>query len=150
MLLLKGTEDEINLKLYTNFTARIAIVSYKLGFRITDVQLDNATLSHDWNCKNPFYLKELCGIKPKESKLVKNKSWPWVVAIYQYRLVETKSKYKAGGSILSTKYILTSGNGLFYEGRFLLSEELKVHVSRTDLNPRENSQAFKIYKVNFL
>lgn len=148
MLQSKQSEDEINLKLFTNYTARIAIVSYKTGFRISDVQLDNKVLSHDWNCKNPFFLKELCGNRPKISKIDKNANWPWAVAIYQYRLVETKSKYKSGGSILSTKYILTSGNGLFYEGRFLLPEELKVHVSRTDLIQRENSKAFKIYEVN--
>ena len=66
--------------------------------------------------------------------------------------MKTTGRYKCGGSIITTKYVLTSGNGLIYEGRLLHAEELKVHVSRTSLNPHEVDRlkvgAFKIYKVN--
>lgn len=74
-------------------------------------------------------------------------SWPWVVALYQYKLVGTTAKYKSGGSIISTKFVLTSGNGLIHEGRLLLAEEVRVHVSRLSLSPRLNHTAFKTYKV---
>ncbi|CAO1431475.1 unnamed protein product [Diamesa serratosioi] len=141
--------DEINLKLFNSHTARLAIISYKYGFAISEVSLNGTTLTQDWNCKDPKSLKDSCGKQTSNSQIdkTKNLSWPWVAAIYQSSAAGKNDRYKCIGTIISTKYILTSQNCLFYEGRLLKSTELKVHVSKTDLNPYENSQAFKIYKV---
>lgn len=97
-------------------------------------------------------MNTVCGKRKSISRLDKKSdlSWPWVVALYQYKLVGKTARYKAGGSIISTKFVITSGNALFYEGRLLLAEEVRVHVSRTDISPHENQKTLKIYRVRFL
>lgn len=143
--------EDIHLKLFPKHTARIAIISYTSGSRIDEVKINDDVLSHDWNCKAPLNMKTVCGRQKKIPTVDKqlSLSWPWVVAIYQYRSEETAARYKASGSIISTKFILTSGNSLYFEGRLLLPVELKAHVSRKTILPHVQSQGFKIYKVNF-
>ena len=139
------------MKLFQKFTARIAIISYTSGSRIDEVKINEDVLSHDWNCKAPLNMKTVCGKQKKIPTVDKqlSLSWPWVVAIYQYRSLDSAARYKASGSIISTKFILTSGNGLYFEGRLLFPEELKAHVSRKTILPHVRPEGFKIYKVNF-
>lgn len=144
------TLNEIHLTAFENFTARIAILSDPRGFRVDEVKLNDKILSHNWNCKEDLKMKTDCGKRQMTDK-ENTFSWPWVVAIYQYKLVGNAAKYKSSGSIINTKFILTSGNALYYEGRLLLANELKAHVARTVRLPHSLSlsKGFKMYNVSF-
>lgn len=103
----------------------------------------------DWNCKESTNLNKVCGNVKDVSKIpgTMNSYWPWFATIYQFNEGLNHQRYKSGGSVISIKYILTSVNALFYEGRLLKSTELRVYVSRTNLIPRENPETFKMYTV---
>lgn len=71
--------------------------------------------------------------------------FPWAVAIYQNGAGQSH-KYKCGGSIITTKHVLTSVNCLLDEGRLLLDYEVKVHVARYSLETQSHFST--IYDVN--
>ncbi|CAO1431465.1 unnamed protein product [Diamesa serratosioi] len=142
-------------KTYSNYTARFAFVSNDSQFQIKDILLNGNLVEKNWNCFSAERRDYTCGRQAARSNdlmkygLHSNPGdYPWAVAIYQYCAEQNNDKYKCGGSIISTKHVLTSVNCLLDEGRLFLEHEVKVHVARYTLEAKSHySRIYDIKKV---